>query len=251
MKNGVLAALLVATLVVAVFGTDYFISSQQAPRATPTGSSSSSIEGLILNASISSKTLNAGGTLGISISLYNSLSTGLNLSTVTYGSSSWKVNGLPVAMWGSGCNGLEPVEFMIVKGNFSVGELEAASVNASYPEMVCMEGGSILYASFLPMSTNATTSGYFCTAVCSPYHESFNLSTSFSVNGYWAYPLNNSEANDIYTPADCYNQSPCGTTYNYPEVGPEAQHTFTSGWYTLVVSDEWGQVVTLNFEVDG
>ena len=146
-------------------------------------------------------------------------------------------------MWG-GCDGLEPIEFMIVKENFSLGELQAASVNSTYPGIFCVEGGGVTYVSFLPMSSNATTTGYFCIESCSPNHTSWNLSTNFSVNGYWTYPLNSSEANDIYTPVDG------GVSYNFPEVGPIAQHPFIAGWYTLVVSDEWGQVVLLHFSIE-
>jgi len=222
-------------------GIDFCLANTIAPVSSP--------EGLILNVNMSPGTLHTGETLGISISLFNSLSTRLNLATASYNSSSWKVSGLPVAVWG-GCNGMEPIEFMIVKGNFSEGELQVASVNSSYPAIFCMEGGSVNDISFLPRSSNVTTTGYVCIETCFPNHESWNLSTSFSVDGYWAYPLNNSEANDIYTPypPGCSIQ-PCGVTYAYPEVGPIAQHTFTPGWYTLMVADEWGQTVLLHFSV--
>ena len=250
MKYEVLAVL-TAGLLVAAFGAGYFVgaNSPQPVKAPPTGSSSSSVYGLILKVNISTDTLSADGTLGVTISLYNSLWTEINLATVPYNSSSWKVSGLPVAMWG-GCNGLEPIEFMIVRGNFSLVELEAASVNSVYPAVFCMEGGSVDDVSFLPMSSNVTTTGYWCIESCYPNHESWDLSTHFSVDGYWAYPLNSSEANDIYTPVTgCFSPS-CGVTFSYPEVGPDAQHTFSSGVYTLVVADEWGQTVLLYFSAE-
>ena len=92
MKNEILAVV-VAGLLIAVFGAGYFVSvnSQQTVNTPLTGFSLSSIDGLILNANISSKTLPAGGTLGITISLYNSLSTEINLAAASYNSSSWKV----------------------------------------------------------------------------------------------------------------------------------------------------------------
>jgi hypothetical protein len=253
MEKGILAFALVAGLVVAVIGVGSFTMSNQQPATiAPTSSDSPLVDSLILNVNISSRTLVTNGTLGITISIYNSLSTPLNLSTASYNSTSGKVNGLPVAMWG-GCAGLEPVEFMIVKGNFSIAELQVASINSSYPEIICMEGGSVSYVSFLPMSSNVTTTGYFCMASCFPNHGSWNLSTSFSVDGYWTLPLNSSEANDIFTPAQgCYSNGsspPDCVTFNYPEVGPYSQHAFTPGTYTLVVSDEWGQTVLLQFSV--
>ena len=38
-------------------------------------------------------------------------------------------------------------------------------------------------------------------------------------------------------------------TFNYPEVGATAEHPFTAGGYTLVVSDEWNQTVILHFNI--
>jgi hypothetical protein len=255
MRNEILA-MVVIVLVVMGLSVGYFaiMNIEQTVRSAPTGSSSSSLQGLILNANISSKTLRAGGSLGITISLYNSRPTALNLtaiSTKNSSSSYWKIDGFPVAMWG-GCTGTEPVEFMIVKGNYTFGEFQAASANSYYPSIFCPEGGDVSFVTFLPKSSNVTTTGDFCIESCSPNHTSWNLRTIFSVDGYWAYPLNSSETNDIYTPATpapgCSN--PCGVTYNYPEVGPVAQHAFTSGLYTLLVTDEWGQTIRLNFSVE-
>ncbi|MGH9920914.1 MAG: hypothetical protein ACRD6W_18855, partial [Nitrososphaerales archaeon] len=39
------------------------------------------------------------------------------------------------------------------------------------------------------------------------------------------------------------------TGFQYPEVGPFAQHGFIPGLYTLAVADEWGQAVVLHFSV--
>ncbi|HXW94173.1 MAG TPA: hypothetical protein VEJ19_00515 [Nitrososphaerales archaeon] len=247
MKTEILAVVVIVLVAVSL-GVGYFVS-QQTAKTTPTVSSSSSAQGLILTTNISSNTIRAGETLGISISLYNSLPRALNITAITNSSSAWKIDGFPVAMW-DGCTGMEPVEFMIIKGNYSYGEFQAAAANSYYPAIFCAEGGSVLYISFPPMSSNVTTTGNFCVETCSPNHTSWNLSTSFSVDGYWAYPLNSSETNDIYTSYTGCPNPPCeGITYNYPEVGPEAQHTFTPGLYTLLVADEWGQTVFLYFSV--
>ena len=202
--------------------------------------------------------LKVGQRLGITISLYNSLTTLLNLSTTTnavngsYVPLVWQVNGFPVAMWYS-CIGVEPVEFMVVSGNHSVEQLHAASANTSIPQGMCMEGGWVNYVALRPESSDANLTGVFCTAYCYPSASSFDMVTAFTVNGFWAYPINRSVANDVNTPA----QPPCVEsgggvcyTYNYPEVGSIAQHSFTPGWHTLVVSDEWGQAVTLRFLVE-
>jgi hypothetical protein len=254
LKNEIRAVVIIV-LVAGSLGVGYFVVTNSHVGLYVGGTSSQPLEGLILNVNASSRTLHADGTLGITISLYSSNPTLVNFTAASYNLSSGKFIGFPVAMWG-GCTGMEPVEFMIVKGNYSLGELQAASVNSFSPGVICAEGGSVQYVSFLPRSSNVTTTGYFCISACTPNHTSWNLSTSFSVGGYWSYPLNISEAGDIYTPstASCYS-SPgqsvsCGVTYNYPEVGPEAQHPFTSGLYTLVVADEWGQTVLLHFSVE-
>jgi hypothetical protein len=79
------------------------------------------------------------------------------------------------------------------------------------------------------------------------------MTSKFSVNGYWTYPINASESQDVDSGRyDCSTNSSVSVTcpyFAYPEVAPIALRTFTSGHYTLVVSDEWGQVVILNFSV--
>ncbi len=36
----------------------------------------------------------------------------------------------------------------------------------------------------------------------------------------------------------------------YPEVSPVPAHSFTPGFYTVAVSDEWGQSTILHFSVE-
>jgi hypothetical protein len=139
-----------------------------------------------------------------------------------------------------------------VKGNYSGQNLDAMSANASISQGGCAEGGTVNYLFFQPQSSLANTTGDFCTANCGHYSQSWNLNTNFTVSGYWAYPINSSEAADVFTPPhpECtVSGVPDCSTFNYPEVGPFAQHAFTPGTYTLAVSDEWGQTVTLHFDV--
>lgn len=271
MREGVVIALIIV-LVMASAGAGYYIGSTRQPASTETTSAKTTSTltttppltrntmmtgGLELKVGANSTSLKVGQRLGITISLFNTLPTLLNLTaTVPEANSSytpqvWQVPGFPVAMWYS-CVGVEPVEFMIVSGNQSVAGLHTASAATSIPQGTCMEGGWVNYVSLHPMSSNAEETGVFCTANCHPSSSPFDLVTNFTVNGFWAYPINSSEANDVNTPA----QPPCVEsgggvcyTYNYPEVGPIAQHLFISGWYTLVVADEWGQTVLLRFSV--
>ena len=269
-----IVVLIVVMLVVGSLGLGYFIGSgnHQGTTAVSTEtistpsmvqSASSTVGGLVLTAGVNATTLHVGERLGIKVSLYNSLPTTLNLTAFFPKNSSfsngslgdWAVHGFPVNMWG-GCLAPEPIEFMIVKGNYSVDELHVASANTSVWQSThqywCEEGGWVSNLAFQPKSSVANLTGVECTFHCFPdYHIGVKtLNSSFAVNGYWAYPFNSSEANDIFRtpPQGCTDNEKC-FAYNYPEVGPIAQHLFTSGWYTMIVSDEWGQTVIIRFQV--
>jgi hypothetical protein len=219
---------------------------------TQSFSTNSSEDGLVLSAAVSPQSPTADQNLSITISLSNGRSTPTNISV----SNDWTINGFPVAMWGA-CNGLEPIEFMVVRGNSSVEQLSSASANSSVYEAAryplgCPEGVSENYLEFQPNSSVANATGTFCGGACSPESHLWNLTSIFSVSGYWAYPINSSEAEDVSTPPnpECLSSGiPDCITFNYPEVGPFAQHAFIPGVYTLAVVDEWGQTVVLHFAV--
>lgn len=215
-------------------------------------STNSSAEGLELTAAINPQSPAADQNLSIAISLSNGRSTPINISV----SNDWSINGFPVAMWGA-CEGAEPVEFMVVRGNYSAAQVSSASANSSVYEAVrypfgCMEGVSPSYVQFGPNSSMANVTGTFCGGACSPESNVFNLTSTFNVSGYWAYPINSSEAEDAFTPPtpECTSSGiPDCIGFQYPEVGPFAQHAFIPGLYTLAVADEWGQTVILHFAV--
>jgi hypothetical protein len=220
---------------------------------TQSFSTNSSEDGLMLSATVSPQSPTAGDqNLSIVISLSNGRSTPINISV----SNDWTINGFPVAMWGA-CNGLEPIEFMVVRGNSSVEQLSSASANSSVYEAAryplgCAEGSSENYLEFQPNSSVANATGTFCGGACSPESHLWNLTSNFSVSGYWAYPINSSEAEDVSTPPnpECLSSGiPDCIGFNYPEVGPFAQHAFIPAVYTLAVADEWGQTVVLHFAV--
>jgi hypothetical protein len=236
--------------------TTQAVSTQTTTALSPTSSSSTSI-GPTANESVgtpellvsANATIQEGQNLSIIIAVVNPSPSSL----IVGASDDWSVNGFPVAMWG-GCSGLEPVEFMIVKGNYTLEGLQAASANASIPQGGCEEGGSVGVLLFQGEGSGADVKGTFCEASCFPDLNHFDLDSNFTVSGFWAYPINASEAADVFTPPhpECFvsGRQDC-STYNYPEVGPFAQHTFVPGWYTLAVSDEWGQAVLRSFEVVG
>ncbi|HUI23195.1 MAG TPA: hypothetical protein VLY82_02250 [Nitrososphaerales archaeon] len=259
MKSGAIAALLVvAILAGAAAGYLIGVNRQGENNSTSAVSAQSSVEGLQLKASLNATSIKLGQRLGIAVSIYNTLPTTLNISA----SNAWKVDGFPIAMWGE-CYSYPPVEFMIVKGNYSLGALQAASSsNQSVelaPRLQLFCGGSfngnIGHFIFRPASVNANLSGVPCTNVypCGVITDrSHDLASNFTVDGYWTYPINSSEARDLLTPSKpCTLPEICSPsiTFNFPEVGPIAEHQFTSGLYALVVDDEWGQVVILHFSV--
>ncbi len=208
---------------------------------------SSSPQGVELRVRTNSTTLLVGQSLWINVSLINTLPTS-NLVLTSSEDPLFRVVGFPIAIWGP-CLYKEPVEFMVVKGNYSLSQLEDLSQNTSSPEIGCMEGGSVNRILFTPRSEVADLNGTFCTAECSPYElPSFSLTSNFTISGYWGYPLNQSEAQDVQTPPVGVDCGSC-MTFNYPEVGPTPQAQFSAGQYTLVASDEWGQVVILYFSV--
>jgi hypothetical protein len=166
-------------------------------------------------------------------------------------SDDWEFHGFPVALW-TPCTGLEPLEFTVVKGNYTLNDLQAASTNSSIPQGGCMEGGSVYNLVFQGEGSEANATGQFCEANCFPANNRFNLDANFTVSGYWAYPINSSEATDIFTPPtpECLASGiPDCVGFQFPEVGPFAQHGFIPGFYTLAVADEWGQTQILHFAV--
>jgi len=235
-RSEVIVALLVA-LVAASAVTVYFVGATNQHATTPVPSSSSA-GGLELMATLNATRLNPSQRLGISVSLHNGLSFPLTLSA----SNDWKVLGFPIALW-STCLYSEPIEFMIVKGNLSLAELQTASANSSTNGGGCLEGGSVTRLLFQPNSNIAELEGSYCIASCSAYESTVRLVSNFTADGYWVYPMNATEANDVYTPVDG------GVSFQFPEVGPVNSQGFVPGIYTFVASDEWGQTYIVHFSV--
>ncbi len=239
-------------IVALLFGmyVDITLGSSDRLSSTALNSSTQAIE---LQVSVNITTLHVGQSLSVTVALYNSLPTSNNISIPTRIFSGFKVQGFPIAVW-AGCYFPQPLQFVIIKGIYSEAQLEAASTNTSVPSIGCLESGIVHNVLFHPRSDVADLSGTFCTNGCFPLHAtSLNLESNFTVNGYWGYPLNASEAQDILTPVHgCTTIPPggsCGISFQNPEVGPTAQSLFTVGEYTLIVSDAWGQVQLLYFIV--
>lgn len=253
MNRLLLVGALVAVVVIASLGVYLALSfpKQSTGFLSDSISTKNDTLGLSLTLKLNSTSIHPSQRLAIYITLLNNLPTNNNLTVASH----WKVHGFPVALW-SPCfiqqfgEPNEPVEFVAVKGNYSLGMLETLSANTSIGYGGCHEFSIIQHLVFQPLSDRANLTGFYCAARCyqSPISYTNSLSSNFTVNGYWTYPLNRTDGltriHGCYSnvPTACYN-------YQYPEVAPIAQHLFTAGLYTLVVSDEWGQTVILRFVV--
>jgi len=214
-------------------------------------------KGLRLTVKVSSTTLHAGQSLGINVSLYNALSTKLNISSAR----AWRIPGFPVAMWaypGTAEAYIPPVEFMILKGHYSINGFQVAAGDVGfYPGTMIQDfGGSwrVDRYVFNAKSSLANITGTRCVGTCTSWasymYGTKVLTSNFTVRGYWAYPFIASETWDVLSVSGgCAAPSAPCFVYAFPEVGPIAQHTFTPGAYTLVVTDEWGQAVTIPLSV--
>lgn len=238
-------------LVAGIFGAYVFLATSSSP-AFPT-TVISNISGLELRVALNSTHLNVGQNLSMSLSLFNTLSTQNNVTLpyIVPNSSQLLIPlGFPIALWGGCLN--EPIYFMIVKGIYSAGELHDMSTNSSPPSIACSAGGRVASLQFQSNSDVALVNAFLCITSCRQDQFLSQLESNFTVNGYWALPLNASEASDILTPGTPCTINGVATrcvTFNYPEVGPIAQALFSPGKYTLAVSDLWGQVDILYFTV--
>jgi hypothetical protein len=204
-----------------------------------------STENLQLTSSVSSAEIEAGQTLDISVSLFNTLPTVNSVPT----SNLTAFQGFPIALWPT-CFGSPPVQSVVLSGNYSLDELRAdANATGSSPSVTCAQYGMIINSLvFQPSSDRAILSGVFVTAVGAGSNATrgpYSLTSNFTVDGYWSYPFTHSENQELLTPVD----GGPGMGFVYPEVGPSAAHPFVAGTYTLVMEDEWGQVELLHFTV--
>ena len=231
-----------ALFVVALLGVVAVVGSQavfnQGPNPIPIFHESSDT-GIILRVGLNSTVLQPGQRLALTVSLFNNLTVSDYIQTAE----NWNVAGFPISIW-PGCLFSLPLDFTILRGNVSLDQIEAIGKGQA-PGYSCMEGTSIDHVIFQPKSSNATLTGTYCGGACVPnqVYGPYNLVSNFTVGGYWDYPLTINDSNYLYSPYDG------GVTFRYPEVGPVAAHPFDPGVYTLVVADEWGQVVLLHFTV--
>lgn len=196
------------------------------------------MEGVSLQVTLNATTISVGQRLNITIVLLNTLTEANLIPT----SANWSFHAFPVSIWSS-CDYMLPVEFVVLKGNYTLEDLEAVGSNST-EDYMCMEAMEVGHVAFQPTSDIATLNGTYYSATAVPTRVGpLHLATNFTVSGYWDFPVTQAEAQDIYTPYDG------GVTFRYPEVSPIPAHDFTPGFYTVAVTDEWGQSTILHFSV--
>lgn len=180
--------------------------------------------------------LKVGQRLGVSISLFNTLSQVNAVNT----SANFLFNGVPVALW-PGCYGA-PARVDILQGDYGTPGLQAVT-NVTFPFMCSGGPASVNSAVFQPRSDQVSLTGEYCAppgppAGCASGTDGpYLLSLNFTASGY--YDL----ANLSQLPIEPVIAPP-GESGNPPSSIP-----FTPGTYTVVVVDEWGSLNLLHFEV--
>jgi hypothetical protein len=207
--------------------------------------------GLRLSTSINATEITAGEKLGISISVFNTLSTtdGFNLQRSFEFSDpgeegNWTFYGVPIATWPE-CDGYVwpyPIAVVVLSGNYTAQQL-ASTANTTLP-LPCDDGWSpsIPYIIFEPNGDGVNLTAQFDGGAGIHTLGQFQLASNFTISGYWNL-INLAEgANSTYVcePA---------TSNSCPSLPPSTP--FGPGVYTVGVADEWGQYDVLHFQVTG
>jgi hypothetical protein len=179
--------------------------------------------------------------LQINVSLFNTLPKVNSVPT----SNDWPFQGVPVALWPPCFYAYDAgnavryypttvAQAVVLMGNYTLAGLSTAANVQFY--LSCMEDWTVDHAIFQPSSSQANLTAIYGISQTNDTLGPFQLSTSFTTNGYWDL-LNNSRQ---MNPPIINNQD--------PPLPPTAT-PFVPGVYTVAVADEWGQAVILHFVV--
>ncbi len=175
-RGGVLFAVVVVVVLIALLGVEAG-SHQSSPLVA--GPWTSSVEGVDLQVTLNATTISVGQRLNITIVLLNTLKETDLIPTST----NWSFQAFPVAIWPP-CIFVLPVEFVVLKGNYTLGDLEAAGSNST-ADLVCMEGTTVDHVAFQPTSDIATMNGTYLGGEVEPTRIGpIRLATNFTVSGY-------------------------------------------------------------------
>jgi hypothetical protein len=200
--------------------------------ATAVGSNGTSGIDLVLG--VNATNLKVGQRLGVEVSLFNPLPSADSVPIFTANDWPWghpgqdNFSGVPV-IFGGPCDPYPFVRAVVLEGDYTPQELPSAANSSLFWQ--CAEGEVPENMTFSPESSlaNVTVSGNVALAPRV-------MSISFTTDGSW--DLSNF-SRQVNQPVICL---PC---QNPPIAAP-----FVPGAYTLAVSDQWGQVAVLHFDVE-
>jgi hypothetical protein len=212
---------------------------------------------LRLKIGVNSTTLSVGQSLKISVDLVNTLPHANNVNTpvrLVGPMGSYQFGGFPISMWPLDCLGPFPLQFIVVKGSYTVDSLPATDPDYIIGAPSCASGQIAMQFTFGADSDRVNVTAESCTGACSPYpgtqlSTSYRLESDFSVMGYWnaTFARLNPLIDSVYSAPDPNGGS--GFTFSYPEVAPLGATAFVPGVYTLAVSSMWGQAEVIHFTV--
>jgi hypothetical protein len=207
-------------------------------------------DGLRLSTSTNATGITVGQSLNVSISLFNTLGTSNTPNTFGPAGDNWTFYGVPVATWPE-CSlaphqvrqGFEfPIEVLVLEGDYTSQQLTSLA-NTSLPAFPCTPGEVVIpIYTFEPESDLVNITYYADGGVGLGSSQGVFPSTSnFTLGGYWNFTSLEEQAKGSYIsePALCQ-------LCKVPSSSP-----FVPGVYTIGVSDEWGEVNVIHFQVVG
>jgi len=187
---------------------------------------------------LNATSFSVGQTLQLSIDVLNMQDSSYNATNPNANNrTDWEFGGWPILAW-SRCWSPEPLEFIVVQGNYTLGSLANADPSIA-PELMCTGGGGVHSVVFQANSDVANVVGEVCSiGGCSRVlpPSTIPINATLNLTGYY-------NSTELVNPGVVY-------AYTYTKTNvPSGQIPFVPAVYTVAVSDEWGASVILHFTV--
>jgi hypothetical protein len=222
------------------------VTNSQTSQAVATVASS----GLRLSTFVNATDIIVGQRLNISVSVFNTLPTASAFfpqRSFEYSDpgevGNWTFYGIPVATWPECSNRFPfswpmPIDVVVLDGNYTAQELPSMANTTS--QYTCgITSPAIPSYAFEPNSDIINMTVFFDGGAGSRPMGLFQLSSNFTIGGYWDLASASENNPSICEPAVLNHCAPPPST------------PFAPGVYTIGVSDEWGQYDVLHFQVSG
>jgi hypothetical protein len=222
------------------------VTNSQTSQAVATVASS----GLRLSTFVNATDIIVGQRLNISVSVFNTLPTAnafFPQRSFEYSDpgevGNWTFYGIPVATWPECSNRFPfswpmPIDVVVLNGNYTAQELPAMP-NTTSAYTCGITSPAIPSYTFEPNSDIINMTVLFDGGAGNRPMGLFQLSSNFTIGGYWDLASASENNPSICEPAVLNLCAPPPST------------PFAPGVYTIGVSDEWGQYDVLHFQVSG